>query len=105
MRRVAWHSEIPIGENTGVLKNSAVDWRALLAHVVRICQIAVKSQHRELTVGDPFLLTVANQPRYLLGEFLQKRRALLFAPKKSQAIERSGVRRRGNLSFPFGIEQ
>ncbi len=105
MQGIAWHREIPIGEDTRVLQYFSIDRRALLAHIVGVREIAVKSQHRELTVGDPFLFAAANQPAYLFGKFLQKCRALLLAPKERQAIERSGVRRRRDLSFPFRIEQ
>ena len=105
MRRVARHGEIPIGENAGVFKDSTVDRRTLVAHVVRIGQITIKSQHGKLAVGNPFLFAAANQSGHLLGEFLQKSRRLLFAPEKRQAIERSCIGRRGDLSFPFRIEQ
>src|SRR5207342_2099840 len=104
MGGICRHRQIPIGKNTGVLKNSAVCRRPFLLHFIGICEITVENQHGKLAVGDALLFAATDETGDMFDKGSEKGSRFLLAPYQRQSIKRRRVRSRSDFSLPLWVE-
>src|SRR5262249_57479028 len=101
MGGVRWHREIPVGKNTGVLKDSAVCRRSFLLHFVGIREITVENQHGKFAIGDALLLTAADKTGDMFDESSEKGSGFLLTPYHRHTIAANPIRSGTHFSLPF----
>src|SRR5262245_60425483 len=104
MGGVRWHREIPVGKNTGVLKDSAVCRRPFLLHFVGIREITVENQHGKFAIGDTLFLTATDKTGDMFDESSEKGSGFFLAPYQRHTIEGSRIGSGSDFSLPFWIE-
>src|SRR5215510_6295948 len=98
------HCEIPIGKNTGVLKDFTVGRRALLLHFIGIREITVENQHGKLAIGNPLLFAATDETGDMFDESSEKGSGFLLAPCQCKAVKGCRIWSRSDLALPLWVE-